>query len=227
MFGFGGAVFSCRQILYQTLTRSHTHTHTHRLIFMFLSFFHCYSLDFWTTKCTKCPDALDKLDEMARDPKYENVQFVSICCDQLDGARNIIEKEDDLRWQNVNHYFMSQADKEHAKKELGFQSVPFYVVLDQDGTITQKGNSKAIDFDDVPGVVVDVHQPEPVAAAAAMEQCISNSQFEEEKKQDDDDDEHNDDDDDFAMDFELDFAQHQQFKEPPVVSRIFSLEDDF
>ena len=109
--------------------------------------------DFWTTKCTRCPDALDKLDKMAEDPKYENVQFISICCDKLDGARDIIEKDDDLRWQNVSHYFMDQQNKEEAKKILGFKSVPFYVVLDENGEITQLGNHKSIDFEEVPGVV--------------------------------------------------------------------------
>jgi hypothetical protein len=145
---------------------------------------------------------------MAKDPKYENVNFVSICCDQLDGARNIIEKDDDLRWQNVNHYFMSQSDKEQAKKELGFKSVPFYVVLDEEGTITQKGNQKAIDFEEVPGVV----RPEP---PVVKQPYISH---EEEKKQEDDDD--------FTLDFQLDFT-HQQFKEPPTVDRVFTLDDDF
>jgi hypothetical protein len=90
---------------------------------------------------------------MAKDSKYANVQFVSICVDQLDGARNIIEKDDDLRWQNVAHFFMSQSDKEEAKKLLGFKSVPFYVVLNESGDITQLGNEKTVDFESVPGVV--------------------------------------------------------------------------
>jgi thiol-disulfide isomerase/thioredoxin len=110
-------------------------------------------LDFWTTKCTRCPDALDKLDDMAKDPKYKDVQFVSICCDKLDGARDIIEKEDDLRWQNIHHYFMSKEDKETAKRLLGFQQVPFYVVLDENGNIQQSGGGKQVDFADVPGIV--------------------------------------------------------------------------
>ena len=139
---------------------------------------------------------------MASDPKYENVQFISICCDELDGAREIIEKDDDLRWQNVDHYFMSQSDKEKAKKELGFKSVPFYVVLDKDGTITQKGGPKAIDFDEVPGVV----RPQ-----------VMLPYFEEEKKEADED---------FCMDFELDFS-NQQFKEPPALARVFNMDDDF
>ena len=110
-------------------------------------------LDFWTTKCTQCPDALDKFDVMAQDPKYKDVQFISICCDKLDGARDIIERDDDLRWQNVNHYFMEKNDKETAKKMLGFKQVPFYVVMDEYGSITQSGSGRQVDFDEVPGVV--------------------------------------------------------------------------
>lgn len=110
-------------------------------------------IDFWTTKCTQCPDALDKFNHMAKDPKYKDVQFISICCDKLDGARNIIERDDDLRWQNVNHYFMDKDNKEIAKKLLGFKQVPFYVVMDEHGSITQSGSGRQVDFDEVPGVV--------------------------------------------------------------------------
>lgn len=113
-----------------------------------------YYSDLWTTKCTRCPDALDKLDKMAQDPHYVDVQFISICCDKLDGAREIIEKEDELRWQNISHYFMEPEDKENAKKTLGFKSVPFYVILNSEGGIEQMGGSKKIDFDAVPGKLV-------------------------------------------------------------------------
>ena len=114
---------------------------------------------------------------MAQDPKYENVQFVSICCDKLDGAREIIEKDDDLRWQNVSHYFMDQHHKEEAKKIFGFKTVPFYVVVDDKGEIHQLGNEKSVDFDDVPGVV----RPE----VEVMTQRFDSLHFEAEKKEDD------------------------------------------
>jgi thiol-disulfide isomerase/thioredoxin len=133
-------------------------------------------LDFWTTKCTQCPDALDKLDDMAGDPKYHDVQFISICCDRLDGARDIIEKEDDLRWQNIHHYFMSKDDKETAKRLLGFKQVPFYVVLDDAGNIHQSGGGKQVDFDDVPGIV----RPEaPSISPITRDQCSSVSSFDD------------------------------------------------
>ncbi len=99
---------------------------------------------------------------MAQDPKYKDVQFISICCDKLDGARDIIEMKDDLRWQNINHYFMGKEDKELAKKILGFQQVPFYVVVDENGSIQQSGNGKQVDFEEIPGIV----RPKEVAPAS-------------------------------------------------------------
>ncbi|KAL7576031.1 hypothetical protein ACA910_000818 [Epithemia clementina (nom. ined.)] len=102
-------------------------------------------IDFWTTRCTRCPDALDALDERALNNEDDKVQFLSICCDKLDGAREIIEHDDEPRWRHIDHYFMEQNDKEIAKRILGFQSVPFYVVLDEQGTITQMSNKVDLD----------------------------------------------------------------------------------
>lgn len=103
--------------------------------------------DFWTTKCTRCPDALDKLDELASSPQFSHISFVSICCDTLDGAREIIERENEPRWKHMKHYFMDTCDKERAKTILGFTSVPFYVMLNEHGKITQMGSStKTFDF---------------------------------------------------------------------------------
>lgn len=72
------------------------------------------------------------------------MQFVSICCDSLDGAREIIERDEELRWSSIQHFYMSRDDKEMAKKVLGFKRVPFYVVLDEEGRLVEKGNN--VDF---------------------------------------------------------------------------------
>lgn len=89
---------------------------------------------------------------MASDPKFSNVRFVSICCDKLDGAREILEKEEELRWSHISHYFMEHIHKEEAKKMLGFISVPFYVLLNDAGEVVQKGSSKTFDFEAIPGM---------------------------------------------------------------------------
>jgi hypothetical protein len=113
--------------------------------------------DFWTTRCTRCPKALDRLDRLAAEEKEKNnnakdeqnkVTFVSICCgDKLDGAREILEKDDELKWPNFDgHYYMDATSKEIAKSVLGFASVPFYVMVNASGDVTQKGNSKNMDW---------------------------------------------------------------------------------
>ena len=98
---------------------------------------------------------MDKLDELASQNE-DNMRFLSICCDRLDGAREIIERDDELKWRNVLHYFMEEKDKETAKRILGFKQVPFYVILDEDGSIEEMGNK--VDLEVVVGKQT-VHSP--------------------------------------------------------------------
>lgn len=87
-------------------------------------------------------------------PQYANVKFTSIVLDNCDGARNIIETPDKQpRWNNINHYYMDKDFKEDTKSFLGMKQVPFYVVLNENGEIIQKGNKKQIDFENIPGMI--------------------------------------------------------------------------
>ena len=146
--------------LYHYYISEMTHTHT-------LSFSTTYFLDFWTTRCTRCPAALDVLNEYAA--RHPEVTFVSICCGvSSDIARQIIEQgkgkevrggnDEENRWNFVKHYFMETEDKEVAKQVLGFQQVPFYVVLNEDAQMVFKGNK----------LPYDVLFPPPETAAAAV-----------------------------------------------------------
>mmetsp|Transcript_15969 Transcript_15969/g.17743 ORF Transcript_15969/g.17743 Transcript_15969/m.17743 type:complete len:129 (+) Transcript_15969:231-617(+) len=83
---------------------------------------------------------------MAMDPNFLSLEFISICIDNLDGAREIIEENDELKWQNISHYYMDFESKEEAKRSLEFNSVPFYVMLDEHGNIIQKGGEKQVSF---------------------------------------------------------------------------------
>lgn len=103
------------------------------------------STDIWTTRCTRCPAALDKLNEMASsdndDANSDNrIQFVSICCDKLDGAREILDRDSTPRWNNMRHFFMDHEHKERAKQLLGFKQVPFYIVFDDTGAMLFSGS---------------------------------------------------------------------------------------
>lgn len=51
---------------------------------------------------------------------------------------------------------MEHVYKEKAKKILGFQSVPFYVLLNDAGEVVHKGSSKTFDFEEIPRI----HTPE-------------------------------------------------------------------
>ena len=96
---------------------------------------------------------------MAQTHKYSNVHFTSIVLDECGGARNIIETPDEApRWNNVHHYYMEKEYKEHAKEILGFRQVPFYVVLNEQGEIVQKGSKKQVDFETIPGIVRPVEE---------------------------------------------------------------------
>eukprot|EP00554_Chaetoceros_debilis_P011085 CAMPEP_0194108800 /NCGR_PEP_ID=MMETSP0150-20130528/8444_1 /TAXON_ID=122233 /ORGANISM="Chaetoceros debilis, Strain MM31A-1" /LENGTH=174 /DNA_ID=CAMNT_0038797601 /DNA_START=27 /DNA_END=547 /DNA_ORIENTATION=+ len=129
-------------------------------------------IDFWTTKCVRCPAALDNLDSMATDSKYSKVEFNSIVLDECDGARHIIEQSDELRWKNVNHYYMDKEQKETAKMTLGFNQVPFYIVLNEQGEIVQKGSKKDIDFDAIPGIERPIVEVEIVEETKEMEETF-------------------------------------------------------
>ena len=105
--------------------------------------------DFWTTRCTRCPIGLDFLDQLAEEQDFKHINFVAICCDSLDGARQIIDKEEDVKWRKIKHYFLNKSEKERAKALLGFRCVPFYVVVDPSKGVLQYGKKEAIDFEKV------------------------------------------------------------------------------
>ena len=101
----------------------------------------------------RCAAALEEHNALAASPIYKHVKFASICCDLCDGAREILKQTDEPRWSNIDHYFMGFEHKELAKKVLGFKSVPFYVVLNEEGKIVQMGGKKQIDFNNIPGMM--------------------------------------------------------------------------
>ena len=105
-------------------------------------------VDFWTTECARCPTVLDNLEEFAKNPRCAHIQFISICCDSLDGAREIIERDDDVKWPNIAHFFIEADNKKKAKEILGFKFVPFCVVTKPNGEIVQMGSHCDIVFDD-------------------------------------------------------------------------------
>jgi len=50
----------------------------------------CHHPDFWTTKCVRCPGALDALEALAA--QDSEVIYISLNLDDLEGAREIVSK---------------------------------------------------------------------------------------------------------------------------------------
>lgn len=46
--------------------------------------------DFWTTRCVRCPAALDALDALAAEEESGAVVYVSVNLDDLEGARKVV-----------------------------------------------------------------------------------------------------------------------------------------
>lgn len=87
-------------------------------------------VDFWTTKCTRCPAALGKLDKLAS-TLGKDVLVASVCLDVAEGDADLVEG-----WSNVSHFFASPELKEKAKTAFNFATVPHVVVLDQNGRVS-------------------------------------------------------------------------------------------
>jgi len=101
-------------------------------------------LDFWHTKCVKCPAALEKLNKLSVD--YPGVIFASCAVSLSEGDLDMVTEMVEDTWENLTHLYMTIEEKEKAKEIYGFKSVPFCVVFSVDGEILAKGDPKTIDF---------------------------------------------------------------------------------
>ena len=100
-------------------------------------------IDFWHTKCTRCPAALEKLnDECSQHPE---ILFVSCALSQGTGNK-VVAADVACDWDNLTHIWMEIEEKEQAKKEFNFTSVPFYVVVGKDGSIIASGEPKSVNY---------------------------------------------------------------------------------
>lgn len=113
-------------------------------------------LDFWHTKCVKCPSALERLNEEAG-KSSSNVLFVACAISQGQGNLDAVE-EFTSDWENLAHVFMDLEMKEVAKKAFGFTQVPYYVVVSECGTIVGMGDPRKVDYEQL----LKAEVPEPV-----------------------------------------------------------------
>jgi hypothetical protein len=87
----------------------------------------------------KCPASLERWGELAA--QNDTVKFGACVLDQNKGNNNREEIANivDSRWSSLTHFYMTYDEKESAKKEFGFSSVPFCIALDQHGNLVFSG----------------------------------------------------------------------------------------
>lgn len=89
-------------------------------------------IDFWTTKCARCPSALIKLNGEAGLTENDDIVFVSCALSQGEGNYAVAaDLVCDGCFDDLTHCFMEVDVKETAKTAFGFSAVPFYVVIDK------------------------------------------------------------------------------------------------
>ena len=102
-------------------------------------------IDFWTTKCVKCPAALEKLNEEAANNADGSVLYVSCALSQGPGNQDVVRDMVD-EWEDLTHVFMEVEHKDAAKSAFGFSAVPFVIIVDKSGNIISSGDPKSLDY---------------------------------------------------------------------------------
>ena len=102
-------------------------------------------IDFWTTKCVKCPAALEKLNEAAASSIDSSVLYVSCALSQGPGNKEVVMDMVD-EWEDMTHCFMESDQKEEAKNAFGFSAVPFVIIVDKSGSVISSGDPKSVDY---------------------------------------------------------------------------------
>ena len=96
-------------------------------------------IDFWATYCAPCISEMMVSNDMHDRYADDLVTFVYIC---LDG------KERSDKWDNIvngkglkgHHLQLTGSQSNNLMKGIGFTGVPFYMILDQEGNLIEKGS---------------------------------------------------------------------------------------
>lgn len=88
-------------------------------------------IDLWHTKCTKCPAALEKLNDLAGSTEKTDSLYISIALSLGDGNFEVASDVTEGLWENLTNLFLDESDKDQVKSFLGYQAVPYYIVLDK------------------------------------------------------------------------------------------------
>jgi len=90
-------------------------------------------VDFWTVKCTKCPNALKYFNEVS---KSSTINFVGCLLNESSVPSEIIEY-----LTNIKHICVSSETKKLITEKYNFKSVPFYIHLDVNNNLINSSSN--------------------------------------------------------------------------------------
>ena len=111
-------------------------------------------VEFYTTLCSRCPAALEKLDNSSAKLLQAGVTPVAVNLDDIIGAEKILENISEFFSDRVRWIAVSQETRTRLKAELGMRSVPFAVYVGSNGRIVAMGQP-----DTTIGIALDATRP--------------------------------------------------------------------
>ena len=111
---------------------------------------HALVVDFWNVRCTRCTEALRTMNNISQEWQGSSeIRFTSCALAITEDAGPNLEmarEHENATLEALTPLFMDFKAKEHAKRTFSFTTLPFCVVLDQDGTTLFAGdpNSPAL-----------------------------------------------------------------------------------
>ena len=97
-------------------------------------------IDFWGTWCGPCLAAMREAEPFVKRLK-NNVAFVYLC---LDSEKDGWEKTSKVMGIGEQNYFLSAKQSSDMRIAFEIQGIPFYMLIDKNGTIVNKGNNLRI-----------------------------------------------------------------------------------
>lgn len=97
-------------------------------------------IDFWGTWCGPCLTAMRESEPFVKQLKND-VIFVYLCLDSKKDSWERISKVMEI---GVHNYFLNAKQSSDMRAAFEIEGIPFYVLVDRNGTIIDKGNSLRI-----------------------------------------------------------------------------------
>jgi len=93
-------------------------------------------IDFWATWCAPCKAEMPNSKELIKKYAGKDIAFVFICLDSNEKNWKLDLSQLQLAG---SHYFCNQEQSRGIRKGLGIEGIPFYVLIDKHGQITESG----------------------------------------------------------------------------------------